>query len=217
VANNHGLGAKDPLNDRSPDNNPTSRTTKAQYRSVSAVCPSEEEKTAPTESLSAFEHSLDLLSKPIKKNTYQPLTQERVQFFYAETGWKNSDWVTPAEARWNRKEIPLAAVREQRYHAETDGFLECLQPPQYAQNNDVRSMVGSRSRLNRYPGNEVVFEPRPEEYTEDEYASQFYVKVKRINTQSSNHPIWYFYQHRQILYKVTENPSTAKVCSVESS
>jgi len=170
-----------------------SQNTLAEYWSVSSYHttshgPPQDEDLPPAEFTPDFELPLESLLRPIKKTTYQPITQEEVQNFLAEATWKGPESSPTPEARWTSKQIPLEPVLERRHYPDNDRFLEGLQQEQEQQE---QLSAERRSRLERYPGNEAVFEHYSEELVNEEYTSHLYVNVKRISTQSTNPPVWY--------------------------
>jgi len=180
-----------------------SQSTRAEHWSTSSYHTTsqglpEDEELPPAQFSLDFDLPLESLLKPIKKSTYQPITQQTVQEFLANATWEEPGVSPPVEPQWTSRVVPSNPVNSKRHASDSDKFLEGLvQVGQgHVQCSEPTADVGRRSRLERYPGREIVYEHYAKDVTPS-YTEHFYVKVKRIRTQSSNPPFWYLNRLRQ--------------------
>ena len=141
---------------------------------------------------------VDSLLKPIKKNTYSPITQENVAKFHEGATWFAEIPIEQTGTMWTVKKVPLepVAVRSASPSPENvqlgrqrDSFLESIQ---VTRSDQVvhSSRIRERSRFHRYPGADTVYsEYMKEEVLDDDSYGILYVKrIRRISTQSTNPP-----------------------------
>ena len=201
-----------------------SQNTRNEYWSVSSYrtpsSPSEAEDLVPPppEFQGDFQLPLTALDTPIKKSTYDPITQDSVQKFLAGATWEADSPIQHTEATlWTSKRLPLQAVPVETLSpapppTETpptltpgDRFLESLEmtrrePQQLITRND------EEDRLQRYPGRELVCTEYMRDYVEGDVEHRVYYSSKRIvRTQNTNPPNLHLRQRRQ---GVIAGPST---------
>lgn len=179
-----------------------SQNTPGEYWSVSSYHttshgPPADEEVPPPEFPPEFELPVESLLKPIKKSTYEPITQDSVQRFLADASWQNGTLPPHEETQWTSKRVPLEPVPIGRRQSERDRFLENIQQLRPSGGQRLEQSMEDRSRLERYPGSEIVYQHFSREFFNDHYLEHVYVKVKRISTQNTNPPVWYFRRHRQ--------------------
>lgn len=136
---------------------------------------------------------INSLLKPIKKNTYNPISQENVAKFLAGTTWHAEAPIDEDKSMWTAKKLPLEpvalvspSVTTVQLGHQRDRFLESIQVTRTDQTHPPQNI--QRDRLHRYPGPETVYSEymREEMIDEASYETLYIKRVHRIDTQNTD-------------------------------
>jgi hypothetical protein len=157
---------------------------------------------------------LESLLKPIKKNTYSPITQDQVQQFLAGAKWADEPSEQEKnETLWTAKTVPLRKVEQRsdtspwvdegdipRRPGDVDLFLESIEdkgeaePPNQCMRHYRPRTSSESSRERQYPGPTVLYAEA--EYFGERLAgdTRHRVYIKQLSTQSPTPD--YYRRHR---------------------